>query len=231
LKVLVQALVFDLSLLPNAVFALHEENICNGPDCFRQMVAAERLRGSEVPVSLEDIYPSGRDIYSTSLRGLRRCWFSVFSLFWTRSVAHTIPMAPFANPKQLNEVKPPLVITLQKHDPATNTTDAEAVWAKSLAKFDQRLKNKRLRGVVKGQLDYESFQSTLKSYDTKFRDRRLTRCVEYIAPGLRNFDKFGKAITTVVQLKDNPLAIVWATVQAAMVVSVILPDYSDLYLT
>ena len=119
----------------------------------------------------------------------------------------------------LDSAKTPQVITLQKDDNTTNTTEAEAVWAKSLAKHEHRLRHKRLRGVVKDKLDYQTFESTLKSYDQRFRDRRLTRCLEFIAQGLFNFDKFGKAITTLVQVKDNPLAIIWASVQAALVVS------------
>jgi len=100
---------------------------------------------------------------------------------------------------------------------AGSTEDVEAVWAASLAKYKHRLENKKLRGLVK-QLDYDSFQSTLSSYDQRFRDRRLTKCLTAIAPSLRNFNKFAKAIDTAVQVQSNPLSIIWGSVQAALVV-------------
>jgi hypothetical protein len=100
--------------------------------------------------------------------------------------------------------------------------DVAAVWAASLAQHRHRLESKRLRGLVK-ELDYDSFQSTLYAHDQRFRDHRLTRCLEAMAPALRGLDKFTRAINTVVQVQSNPLAIIWGSVQAALVVCMSAP--------
>ncbi|RFU30827.1 hypothetical protein B7463_g5472, partial [Scytalidium lignicola] len=106
----------------------------------------------------------------------------------------------------------------QKPTTGSSSVDGETerIWAQSLAKFEKKIANKRLEGLV-NQLDYENFQATLQQHDKRFNDRRLTKCIQFISPSLNNFHKFGMAISSVVQVYNNPLCIIWGCVQAALV--------------
>jgi hypothetical protein len=98
------------------------------------------------------------------------------------------------------------------------TTFLENEWNRALALLHKRLGGKKYKGILK-QLDYRSFQTSIKDAERRYHSRNIARHMANLLPALNHLNGFIAATKSMPIASGQIEGLVWGTIQAVIVVS------------